>query len=119
VLKVEIEKRDDAWLARLPDVPDTASYAPTRDAAIAETLRKVASKLERHELPDLLASNGDRFWIVEVKRHGSAEGARPHTGAALLDAWRSLPRLDPEWADAVEDVVRSQPTIASEHDPWR
>lgn len=41
-------------------------------------------------------------------------GQKPFTGAELLALWKSLPRPDPMWADAVEEVIRSQSSILDE-----
>lgn len=81
LLRVEVEKR-------VRDVPGTASVAPTREAALAETLRKLAAKAERHEL----AASFDTF-IAEPP----PAGQKASTGADLLALWRSLPHDDPSW----------------------
>jgi len=44
-------------------------------------------------------------------------GQRSFTDADLLALWRALPHDDPSWADDLEKVTRSQPTIADEPSP--
>ena len=109
LLRVEVEKRAQGWYVDVRDVPGTASLGVTREAALAETLRKLAAKAERHELD---ASFGT--FIAEVP----PAGHKPSTGADLLALWRSLPHDDPSWADDLEKITRSQPTTDDEPAAW-
>jgi hypothetical protein len=109
ILKYEVEKRPAGWYADMPEVPGTGSLGSTREAAVAEMLRKVAAKVERHEMTAAL----DTF-IAEAP----PPGQKAFTGAELLAAWKRLPHPGAEWADAVEEVTRSQPSILDEPAPW-
>jgi hypothetical protein len=109
LLRVEVEKRSHGWYVDVRDVPGTGSLAPTREAALAEALRKLAAKAERHEL----AASFDTF-IAEAP----PPGQKASTAADLLALWRSLPHDDPSWADDLEKITRSQPTTADEPSAW-
>ncbi len=109
LLRVEVEKRPQGWYVDVRDVPGTASLGVTREAALAETLRKLAAKAERHELD----ASFDMF-TAEVP----PAGHKASTGADLLALWRSLPHDDPSWADDLEKITRSQPTTDHEPSAW-
>jgi hypothetical protein len=109
VLRVEVERRPQGWYVDVPDVPGTASLGVTREAALAETLRKLADKAERHELD----ASFDTL-IAEAP----PTGQKASTGADLLALWQSLPHDDPSWADDLEKITRSQPTTADEPLAW-
>jgi hypothetical protein len=107
LFKVECERRSNGWYAYAPSVPGTGSLGDTREAAVAETFRKLADKTERRELVNL-----DVF-IAEAP----PPGMKPFTGADFLALWERLPHPDPGWADAVEEAVRNQPPISGQS-PW-
>jgi hypothetical protein len=109
LLRVEVEKRAQGWYVDVRDVPGTASMGATREAALAETLRKLAAKAERHELD----ASFDTL-ITETP----PPGQKPSTCADLLALWRSLSHDDPTWADDLEKITRSQPTTADEPSAW-
>jgi len=109
LLRVDVEKRAQGWHVDVRDVPGTASVGATREGALAETLRKLAAKAERHELE----ASFDTF-IAEAP----PAGQKASTGADFLALWLSLPHDDPAWADDLEKITRSQPTTADELSAW-
>ena len=102
------EPRDHGWHAHVREVPGTGSLGPTKEAAAAEATRKLAEKIERRELTVSM-----EMLIAEAP----PPGLKPFTGADFLALWERLPHPDPGWADAVEEVVRSQPLTPGES-PW-
>lgn len=103
-----IEPRDHEWHAHVREVPGTGSLGPTQEAAVAGAMRKLAEKVERHEL-----KVGMDMFTAEAP----PPGLKPFTGADLLALWKRLPHPDPAWADDAEEVVRSQPLTSGES-PW-
>ena len=102
-----VERRDLEWHAHVREVPDTDSLGPTKEAAIAGAMRKLAEKTERRELKiDVL--------IAEAP----PPGLKSFTGADLLELWERLPHPGAEWADAVEEATRAQSSILEEPAPW-
>jgi hypothetical protein len=109
LIRLDVEKRATGWHVDVRDVPGTESFAPTREAALAETFRKLAEKAERREL----MAAYDVF-VAEAP----PSGQKAFTGADLLALWKRLPRPGAEWADAVEKVTASQASILDEPAPW-
>jgi hypothetical protein len=109
LLRVDVERRSQGWYVDVRDVPGTGSLGATREAALAEALRKLATKAERHELE----ASFDTF-IAET----APTGQKVSTAADLLAVWRTLPHDDPSWADDLEKITRSQATIADEPSAW-
>jgi hypothetical protein len=109
LIRLDVEKRPAGWQVDVRDVPGAGSLAPTREAALAETFRKLADKAERREL----MSAYDVF-IAEAP----PAGQKAFTGADLLALWKRLPHPGAEWADAVEKATGSQASILDEPAPW-
>ncbi len=110
LLRIEGEKRPHGWHVEARGVPGTASVGLSYGEALGATLDKLAEKARRRELTlpiDVL--------IAETP----PPGQRSFTGADLLALWRALAHDDPSWADDLEKVTRSQPTIADEPSPWQ
>jgi hypothetical protein len=109
LIRLDAEKRPTGWHVDVRDVLGTGSLAPTREAGLAETFRKLAEKAERSEL----MAAYDVF-IAEVPPAGQKE----FTGADLLALWKRLPHPGAEWAAALEKATGAQASILDEPAPW-
>ena len=99
-----IERRDQEWHAHVREVPGTGSIGPSREAAVAGAMRKLAEKAERGDLPS----------SVQVLMTEPPQKARALTATDFLALWERLPRPDPEWADAAEEATRNQALSAGD-----